>query len=176
MAGGRIVVSDTGAAFFQALGCEKESYQQNVMADPEGIDSVIEKLGGKWFYCPGIPEQTYNNVTSNIRYSPSSYLIQRIPQPTVYSKKCISWYKRQRQRVAKMAGVQICKACRGLMNDSIRTNKKNVLDQTKKSERINQSSINMKFLSPSSQKMRLKNIAPKNMEKERKKSRSWKMW
>ena len=70
MAGGRIVVSDTGAALFQALGCEKESYQQNVMADPEGIDSVIEKLEGKWIYCPGIPEQTYNNVTSNIRYPP----------------------------------------------------------------------------------------------------------
>ena len=139
------------------------------MADPEGIDSVIEKLGEKWFYCPGIPEQRYNNVTSNIRYSPSSYVIQRIPQPTVYSRKCIHWYKRQRQRVAKMAGEQICKACRGLMNDSIRTNKKNVLDQTKKSERINpSSSINMKFLSPSSRKIRLKNKRQKTWKRKEK--------
>ena len=102
------------------------------MADPEGIDWVIEKLGGKWFYCPGIPAQTYNNMTTNIRYSPSSYVIQRIPQPTVFSRKFFRCYKRQRQRVAKLAGVQICKACRGLMNWSIRTNKINALDQTKK--------------------------------------------
>ena len=55
------------------------------------------------------------------------------------------------------------------MNDSIRTNKKNFLDQSKKSERINpSSSINMKFLSPSSRKIRLKNKRQKTWKRKEK--------
>ena len=172
MAGGRIVLADTGAAFFQALGGEKHSYNQNVIANPEIIDSLIEKLGNNWFYCPGIPEKIYENLTPNIRYTPSGHVIQRIPRPAIYSRNCTHWYKRQRQGIAKMAGIQVCKSCRTLLNNSIRSNDRNAIDRTKKLERINPSSkYNLKFLSPTSRKIRLKNkrqVAWKNEEKIRK--------
>ena len=121
----RVVIHETGSAFFEVIGGEKEHIEGNLLTDSTILGKVLSRLGKQWAYCEGLPENTYRALTSNVGYwyQPQSYTLYTYPRRAVYKDKCQRWFSKLRLR-KPMDGLQLCPECRVFLRYLRRTDKR----------------------------------------------------